>query len=490
MRKLTTSASTIIFITAVFVIGIAATTYYYYGIPHPTNLRIFYTHTDNMVNEIVNDFEKWYQQEYGQPIQVTTIYTAPETAFKKATVKGLKTEAEIWWGGPLSLFQKAHGRLLPYNSTHKNDINLTDFCPLMDLSENTPRWYAAGLYGLGVMYNEHRLENLDIHAPENWADLTSLVYQGNVTMVDPTESDFMSPFIVLMLESRNWTSGWEYLITLSALIEEYDTNAEDSALKVSNDYLPLAVVPDFYAYEKMAMNIPEVNFTYLDATILQPDPIAIIDRGTYIDEAKSFIDYVLSLQAQNIIGKHLLPIRQDAPSPSKFSPFDPNFPRTYRYNETLQEITKDYYEAWITERHAQIKNAWSAIKEANMSSPYYELAMSNFTYAGRYMNQSEINTVYNNTDGWTDDEKITSYMNEWHNASGKAYINAIENAQKAKQAVEINTWKSVFTKSSDALFTQLDFRKYSNIIFCSDASQQEFRRMIASIADDNKEYRI
>lgn len=489
MHKLTTTASTIIFITAVFVIGVAGTTYYYYGIPHATNLRIFYTHMDNMVNEIVNDFEKWYQQEHGQPIQVTTIYTAPETAFKKATAKSLKTEAEIWWGGLLSLFQKAHGRLLPYNSTRKNDINLTDFYPLMDISENTPRWYATGLYGLGVMYNEHRLENLYLHIPETWADLTSLIYQGNITMVDSTESDFMSPFIMLMLESRNWTSGWEYLITLSALIEEYDTNAHDSALKVSNDYLPLAIVPDFYAYEKMAMNISEVNFTYLDATILQPDPIAIIDRGTYIDEAKAFIDYVLSPQAQNIIGKHLLPIRQDASSASKFSPFDPNFPCIYRYNETLQEITTDYYEAWITERHTQIKNAWSAIKEANMSSPYYERAMSNFTYAGRYMNQSEINTVYNNTDGWTDDEKITSYMNEWHNASGEAYSNAIENAQKAKQTAETNAWKSVFTKSSNALSTQLYFRKYSNIIFTPAACLQQSCRLVASIADDTKEYR-
>jgi hypothetical protein len=124
-------------------------------------------------------------------------------------------------------------------------------------------------------------------------------------------------------------------------------------------------------------------------------------------------------------------VRSDAAPPSEPGPFDPNFPSTYKYNETLQEITKDYYRTWITERHAQIRNAWDAISEANMSSPYYELAMSNFTHAGRYLNQSEIEVIYEDTDGWTNYGKIVSYLGEWRDASKEAYDNAIENAQKS-----------------------------------------------------------
>jgi ABC-type Fe3+ transport system substrate-binding protein len=417
------------------VIGVAATTYSYYGMPHPTYLRILYTHSDEMVDEIVRHFERWYQEQpkYGQPIEVTAIHTDPQTAFGKATTIFRKAEAEIWWGGPLSLFKKAYSRLLPYNSSRKSDINLTYPCPLMDLSGNTPRWYAASLYGLGVMYNEHRLDELGLQIPQTWTNLTMENYQRNITMVDPTASESMSPFIMLTLESKNWTGGWEYLVTLSALIEQYDTKEHGSALKVSSDYLPLSVVPDFYAYDRMAIGIPEIDFTYLDGTVLQPDPIAIIRRGTYIDEAKAFIDYILTQQAQNIIGKYLLPMRQDADTfPSKYSPFAPEFPHIYKYNKTLQEIISDYYKTWITERHTQIKNAWREIREANVSSPYYELAVSNFTYAGYYINRSELELIYNETESWTNAENVTSYMNEWRDASGKAYNHAIENAWKSK----------------------------------------------------------
>lgn len=452
MLKLSTSVCITILLTALLVIGIAATTYYYYWMPHPTNLRVLYTHSDEMIDEIVGDFEEWYQQEYGQPIQVTTIHTDPQTAFEKATTIFRKAEAEIWWGGPLSLFKEARGRLLPYNSTRKSNINLTYSYPLMDLSDNTPRWYAASLHGLGVMYNEHRLDELNLPIPQTWADLTFYKCQGNITMVDPTESEFTSPLIMLMLQSKNWTSGWEYLVTLSTLIEEYDTDEHDSALKVSNDYLPLAVVPDFYAYKRMAMNISQINFTYLNATILQPDPVAIINRGTYIDEAKAFIDYILTPYAQNIIGEYLLPVHPDATPPSELSPFDPNFPHIYKYNETFQAIIGDYYKAWITQRHDQIKLAYREIREANKTkdmgnsnaTSYFNLAWSNFTHAGYYRNRTQIENLYNATNGWT--ENVTSYTGRWADSkwaegewgilSSEAYKNALINAQKSKEAAK------------------------------------------------------
>ncbi len=443
MLKLSTSVCITIFLTAIFVVGIAATTYYYYGMPHPTSLRILYTHSDEMVDEIVRDFEKWYHQECGEPIEVTATLTNPETAFDKVTTKHKKAEAEIWWGGSLSLFKKARGRLLAYNSTYKNDINLTcHSCPLMDLSGNTPRWYAASLYGVGVMYNEHRLETLGLRIPQTWADLTFHKHQGNITMTDPAESEFTSPFVMLILESKNWTGGWEYLVTLSALIEQYEANEHDSALKVSNDYLPLALVPDFYAYDRMAVGVPQINFTYLDATILQPDPIAIISKGTYIGEAKAFIDYILTTRAQDITGKYLLPMRQDVTTfPSEFSPFDPNFSHVYRYNETLQGIIGDYYKAWITQRHDKIKIAYGELREANKTKDvnsnatyYFNMAWGNFTYAGYYRDCTYIENLFIETKGWT--ENVGSYMDEWEIASNDGYNNALMNAQESRQAAK------------------------------------------------------
>jgi len=415
-------------ILAIFAVSIAAAGYYYYIIPHPPHLRILYTHPDSMVTEVVNDFKEWY----GRQIEITLTPTDPQSAYETVTNPYRKPEAEIWWGGPLSLFEKASNSLLPYNSTQKSEINTTvHSCPLMDLNQSTPRWYAASLHALGVIYNE-----LEISKPQNWADLLG----ENVAMVDPTKSEFTQPFIMLVIQNQNWTKGWEYLVNMSAFVRDYDTNETNSTLKVASGYLPIAIVPDFYAYDRMTIGIPNMNFTYLDATVLQPDPIAIIKRGDYLNEAKAFIDYILTSRAQNVIGQYRLPIRSDAAVTSpRINPFDSEFPSILNYNKTFEEIGEDivkaYYQAWITERHEQepsIKTAWKEIEEANTSSPYYDLAWGNFTKAGYYLNRSYVDTIYNLTNRWTNTTLIGSYLNQWSNASRNAYNNAIENARKSK----------------------------------------------------------
>jgi ABC-type Fe3+ transport system substrate-binding protein len=435
MLKLSKLAWITVAVIAIFAVSIAATSYYYYII-EPTRLRILYTQSDPIVNKVVNGFKEWY----GRPIEVTLTPTDPQSAYETVTNPYRKPEAEIWWGGSLPLFEKASNSLLPYNSTNKNEINTTvHSCPLMDLDHNTPHWYAASLYALGVMYNEHVLEALSLTKPQTWADLLRAEYEENVTMVDPTESEFTQPFIMLAIQSQNWTEGWQYLVRLSAFVKHYDATETNSVLKVASGYLSVAIVPDFYAYDKIQelerVGIHSVNFTYLDATILQPDPIAIIKRGKYIDEAKAFIDYVLTQQAQSILGKYRLPIRQDAAvNPPRINPFAPNFPHVPDYNRTFEEIVKDYYRAWITERHEEepsIKTAWKEIKEANETSPYYSLAWNNFTRAGHYINYTEISAIYNATDGWT--KNVNSYMNDWRTASRDAYNHAIENAKESKK---------------------------------------------------------
>ena len=431
--KLSRFAWITIAIIAIFAVSIAAMGYYYYIMPHPTRLRILYTHPDSMVNEIADDFKEWH----GRPIKVTLTPIDPQSAYETVTNLYKKPEAEIWWGGPPSIFEEACDSLLAYNSTNRSENITVHSCPLMDLNQSTPRWYAASLQGLGVMYNE-----TSPLKPQTWTDLLKEECEGNITMVDPTESEFTQPFIMLMIQSKSWTQGWKYLVKLAAFVKDYDNNETTSALKVTSGYLPLAVVPDFYAYNRIQeleqIGIHSTDFTYLNATVLQPDPIAIIKRGKYLEEAKAFVDYILTKRAQDIIGKYRLPIRPDAMVVSpRINPFDPNFPSVSNYNKTFEEVGKDivkaYYQAWITERHDEepsIRTAWKEIKEANESSPYYAPAWNNFTRAGYYMNRTSIDTIYSATEGWT--KNLESYVNSWSVARIEAYNYAIENAKKAQ----------------------------------------------------------
>jgi ABC-type Fe3+ transport system substrate-binding protein len=453
--KLSLYVRVTILLVLIFGVSILATAYYYYVIPHPSQLRILYTHSPEMVEEIVNGpdgFKTWYQQRYRRSIQVTITPTSFQTAFEKAKAYTMDPEADIWWGGPLSFFNNATAGLLQYNSTYKGEINATcRFSPQMD-SGSTPYWYAASQSGLGVMYDKRVINLTEL---QTWDNLLNERYLENITMTEPTSSELTSLFIMQILQNKmqttndaqNWTAGWEYLTKLDASIKEYGNDEDDTASRVSSGYLPLAIVPDFYAYDKMAMQIPDINFTYLDATVLQPDPIAIFKNGKFLNEAKAFVDFVLTQQAQNIIGKYLLPIRSDATVLSpRINPFNSNFPFVASYNKTFEEkmgqIVKDYYSIWITQKHSQVRALWNGITEVNktrdgnpLANHYYNLAYSNFTYLGRYLNRTYVDKVYNLTGNWTDTTKKQLYINQWIGICTTTYAHVAENILLAKEAI-------------------------------------------------------
>jgi peptidylprolyl isomerase len=404
-----------------------------------------------MVEETLNSFKTWYQEKYGRTIEVSIIKTTFQTAFEKAQAYYVDPEADIWWGGPLSFFNSATVGLLPYNSTYKNQINATCRFSLQMDNRSTPYWYAASQYGLGIMYNKHVIDTLGLSKPETWADVLNQRYSENIAMTEPTNSEFTSLLIMLVLQekmqttngAKNWTAGWEYLIKLAASIKEYDDSESDAALKVSSGYLPLAVVPDFYAYDKMSIPVPDINFTYLDATLLQPDPIAIFKKGKYQNEAKAFIDFILTQQAQSIIGKYLLPIRSDVSVlPPRINPFSSNFPFVTSYNKTFEEkmkqIVEDYYSVWITQKHSQVNTLWQDIIKVNKTrgnnstiNYYYKLAEGNFTYLGRYLNRTYLDTIYSLTGKWTSTAKKQAYTTLWSEICATTYAHAAKNIQLA-----------------------------------------------------------
>jgi peptidylprolyl isomerase len=314
-------------------------------------------------------------------------------------------------------------------------------------SGSTPYWYAACQSGLGVMYDKRAINLTEL---QTWDNLLNERYLENITMTEPTSSELTSLFIMQILQDKmqttndaqNWTAGWEYLIKLAASIKEYGNDEDDTASRVSSGYLPLAIVPDFYAYDKMAMLIPDINFTYLDVTLLQPDPIAIFKNGRFLNEAEVFIDFILTQQAQNIIGKYLLPIRSDATVLSpRINPFNSNFPFVASYNKTFEEkmrqIVEDYYSVWITQKHSQVRELWKGITELNKTKGdnstanyYYNLAYSNFTYSGRYLNRTYIDTIHNVTGNWTNTVK-QSYITQWNIICTTTYAYVAENIQIA-----------------------------------------------------------
>lgn len=177
-----------------------------------------------------------------------------------------------------------------------------------------PEWYLDGyLFGysasaLGITYNTNVFPD---QPGTDWTSFTDPQFQDLVAMPDPSLSgsalDFLAGYI------SNNPDGWSLFENLAANgIEVAGANrpALDSVVSGSRG-LVLAGV-DYMAYADMARGEPLGIFYPASGTVINPRPAMILGSTNSPNNARAFIDYLLSDEAQQmVVNAYILPGRTD-----------------------------------------------------------------------------------------------------------------------------------------------------------------------------------
>ena len=204
------------------------------------------------------------------------------------------------WPAGLGLYEE--GLLMQYTGAPNADKLVSD-------------WYSDGyLFGysasaLGITYNS----NIFPQQPGNdWSSFTDPQFRGLVAMPDPGLSgsalDFLAGYI-----SNNPDTGWELFEALQANEMEVagaNRPALDSVVNGSRG-LVLAGV-DYMAYADMARGEPLGIFYPASGTVINPRPAMILRTAKNPNNARAFIDYLLSDEAQQMVANaYIIPGRAD-----------------------------------------------------------------------------------------------------------------------------------------------------------------------------------
>ncbi len=161
---------------------------------------------------------------------------------------------------------------------------------------------------LGVTYNTDRITD-----PGNdWTDYTHERFKGVVAMPDPASSgsalDFLAGYVYTFPDT-----AWDFfrgLNTNELEIAGANRPALNTVVTAAN-YLVLAGV-DYMAYGDMALGNP-INIVYpASGTVVNPRPAMILKSAKNMDNAKKFMDYLLSDEAQKFVADvYIIPGRRD-----------------------------------------------------------------------------------------------------------------------------------------------------------------------------------
>jgi iron(III) transport system substrate-binding protein len=190
----------------------------------------------------------------------------------------------------------ARGWLVPYTSPNAETV--PDF-----LKSDTA--VAQGVSALAIAWNP----NSNTPKPEEWADLAKPEYKDLVNLPDPAQSGATFE-LVAALEAQGGTQLFEDLAANGAIIAGANAEALNPVLQGAKAAVFGAV--DYISFNGKAKGESiEVIFP-ASGTVIAPRPAMILNWSKNQDEAKQFIDYMLSDAGQAIVAAtNLMPARAD-----------------------------------------------------------------------------------------------------------------------------------------------------------------------------------
>lgn len=204
------------------------------------------------------------------------------------------------WGHAITLSDA--GELLPYTSPNADNV---------PASLKTGDYVAQGAAAIAMVYNT----SLGLPAPAEWSDLTDEAYKDMVTMPDPSASG-AALSLVQGLASQDADAAWALIGALKdngMIVPGANSAALNPVLSGARGVVFGAV--DYIALGQKAKG-EAIEVVYPESgTVLAPRPIMIPATTDQADEAKQFMDFVLSDEGQALVAdRMILPARTDIAS--------------------------------------------------------------------------------------------------------------------------------------------------------------------------------
>ena len=240
-----------------------------------------------------------YEKKTGVKVNIFQATTGKVMARLEA--EQANPQADVLISASWDTAEDLHGRgwLLPYQSGNADKV---------PAALKSTDYVAQGISALGIVWNTKS----GTPEPKEWRDLTEAAFKDKVTTPDPALSG-ASLDLLIGLQNGMGDKAW-------ALFDELKKNG----MVVSGPNAQ-AVTPVMQGAKAAAFGaVDYVSYGNIDqgeslkvifpasGTVIAPRPMMILKSTQHADEAKAFVDYVLSPEGQAMVAEAwLMPARSD-----------------------------------------------------------------------------------------------------------------------------------------------------------------------------------
>ncbi|MDR1429590.1 MAG: ABC transporter substrate-binding protein [Spirochaetaceae bacterium] len=220
-------------------------------------------------------------------------------------------QADILLGGAESLHISAarSGALDPYTS---RAVRVPEYTRAADGT-----WTGFCVLTLGIGVNENRFaEKFPGKAlPRTWDDLADPAFKGEIIFTDPVASATGYLFLQSQLQGRGEAQGWDYFRRLTPLAAQLPSSGSAPPRLIGSGEYSICVAYVHAMQLYAAQGFP-VKIIIPPKTVGEVDAVSIIKGGPNSDNARKFVDFMLSREAQELFTSlsHTIPVNPEVAS--------------------------------------------------------------------------------------------------------------------------------------------------------------------------------
>ncbi len=273
-------------------------------------LTVYSPHPAETINLVVKEFT----QKTG--IKVDVVAAGTGELLKRVEAEDGKPLGDVLWGGGAESLASYTKYFEAYESPELKHIDPQYY-------DKDFKWIGESPLPMVLMYNTNLVD--EANAPKSWEDILKPEFKGKIAMADPAKSGSAYTIVATMVQAfgKDNGKGWDF-------IKDFYNNL-DGKILTSSSGVYKGVADGEYAVGltlekeaiKYVLNGANVKIAYPEeGTSAIPDGVAIIKDAQNMDNAKKFVDFVLSQETQEIMSKQLSrrSIRNDADAPEGLEP--------------------------------------------------------------------------------------------------------------------------------------------------------------------------
>ncbi|OBW92529.1 hypothetical protein QV06_04660 [Gallibacterium genomosp. 3] len=252
-------------------------------------------------NELCETETQAFSKKYD--VKTSFIRNGSGSTFAKVEAEKNNPQADVWYGGTFDPQSQAGelGLLQPYQSPNLSQI-VEKFRDPGKIKGNLSSAIYMGILGFGV--NTERLAKLGIkEVPKCWSDLLDPRLKGEIQIADPQSSGTAYTAIATFVQLWGEPKAFDYFKSLDKNISQYTKSGITPSRNAARGEATIGIgfLHD-YALEK-EKGAPLALIVPCEGTGYELGGVSILKGARNLDNAKLFVDWVLSKEGQELAWK-------------------------------------------------------------------------------------------------------------------------------------------------------------------------------------------